>query len=387
MDGEFGHLRGELASMGVTLNETSRDEHVGEIERFIRTIKERMRAIYNTLSFQRIPARLVAEMGKACVFWLNSLPPQSNFGNNLSPRTMVTGQRLDFKRHCRFQFGEYVQTHEQHNNSMMSRTVGALALRPTGNAQGGFCFLSLTTGRVLNRLQATALPMPDNVVDQAHRMARRQRANPGLLFGSPSHMGAANGNDINDPSDAEEDEDYMPEEQEEDESENTHEEQENEARDDEQEDMGSIMSEHTGYENDDATNLVDVDEGTELEVSSGRSPDGREAEMDRTPEMVDTKAITDNHVESEGVDSPGSEGVDDNGNDVVGPDGEDAEPVEERNDNDSNVDQSSDGAGIRDSANDNTGYNLRASRERSYKHLYDPNLFETNKTTRIGGKS
>ena len=43
MDGEFGHLRGELASMGVTLNETSRDEHIGDIERFIRTVKERMR--------------------------------------------------------------------------------------------------------------------------------------------------------------------------------------------------------------------------------------------------------------------------------------------------------------------------------------------------------
>ena len=29
MDGEFGHLRGELAGMGVTLNERSQDEHVG----------------------------------------------------------------------------------------------------------------------------------------------------------------------------------------------------------------------------------------------------------------------------------------------------------------------------------------------------------------------
>ena len=122
MDGEFGHLRVELASMGVTLNETSCDEHIGEIEWFIRAVKERMRAIYNTLPFRKIPAQLVAEMAKACVFWLNSLPPQSNFGNGLSPRTIMTGQRLDFKRHCRFLFGEYVQTHEQHSNSMMSRT-------------------------------------------------------------------------------------------------------------------------------------------------------------------------------------------------------------------------------------------------------------------------
>ena len=49
MDREFGHLRGELAGMGIALNETSQDEHVGDIERFIRTVKERIRAIYNTL--------------------------------------------------------------------------------------------------------------------------------------------------------------------------------------------------------------------------------------------------------------------------------------------------------------------------------------------------
>ena len=68
MDGEFGHLHGELASMGVTLNETSRDEHVGDIERYIRTVKEHMRAIYNTLPFNKIPAWLVVEMAKASVF-------------------------------------------------------------------------------------------------------------------------------------------------------------------------------------------------------------------------------------------------------------------------------------------------------------------------------
>ena len=77
MDGEFGHLCGEMASMGVMLNETSWDKHVGDIERFIHTIKERMRAIYNTLPFHKVPARLVVEMAKACLFWLNSLPPHA----------------------------------------------------------------------------------------------------------------------------------------------------------------------------------------------------------------------------------------------------------------------------------------------------------------------
>ena len=118
MDGEFVHLCGELASMGVTLNNTSQDEHVGDIERFIHTIKERMQAIYNTLPFQKVPARLIIEMAKASVFWLNSLPQKNGLYSELCPQTIVTGQKLDLKQHCRFQFGEYVQTHKEHNNSM-----------------------------------------------------------------------------------------------------------------------------------------------------------------------------------------------------------------------------------------------------------------------------
>ena len=80
---------------------------------------------------------------------------------------------------------------------MTSQTVGALALRPTGNVQGGFYFLSLSTSRVLNQLRAMALPMPDHVVDQVHRMARQQKANPGLLFGNRS-VGVVNDEDMED---------------------------------------------------------------------------------------------------------------------------------------------------------------------------------------------
>ena len=50
-------------------------------------------------------------------------------------------------------------------------TVGALALRPTGNAQGSFYFMSISTGRVLNWLHATALTMLNKVVDRIRRLA------------------------------------------------------------------------------------------------------------------------------------------------------------------------------------------------------------------------
>ena len=54
---------------------------------------------------------------------------------------------------------------------MNPQMVGALALRPTGNVQGSFYFMSISTGRVLNRLHATPLPMPDKVDVRILRLA------------------------------------------------------------------------------------------------------------------------------------------------------------------------------------------------------------------------
>ena len=134
-------------------------------------------------ALQQDSGKLVVEMAKVSVFWLNGIPPKDYFGNNLSPRTIITGQKLDYKRHCRYQFGEYVQTHEQHDNSMNPRTVGALALHPTGNAQGSFYFMSISTGRVANQLCAMPLPMPDEVVDRIHRLARQKKPTQGYYLG------------------------------------------------------------------------------------------------------------------------------------------------------------------------------------------------------------
>jgi hypothetical protein len=65
---------------------------------------------------------------------------------------------------------------------MDTRAVGGIALRPTGNAQGGYFFFSLATGRRLNRNSWTELPMPSDVIAWVHKLARRSKANRDLLF-------------------------------------------------------------------------------------------------------------------------------------------------------------------------------------------------------------
>jgi hypothetical protein len=170
MDGEFTKIRDALSDIGILYNETGRDEHVGEVERFIRTLKERIRAVYNTLPFTTMPPRLVIEMAKSCVYWLNAFPNLRGISDTMSPREIIVGQKVDYNQHCKYQFGQYVQTHEQHDNTMVPRTIGALALRPTGNAQGNYYFFSLSTGRVINRTHATVLPMPDDVIERVNTL-------------------------------------------------------------------------------------------------------------------------------------------------------------------------------------------------------------------------
>jgi hypothetical protein len=100
----------------------------------------------------------------------------------LSPRTIVTRLGADYTKHCRIEYGQYVQTHEKYDNTMKARTAGALALRPTGNQQGGHYLYILMSGQRLYRTHWTELPMPAEVKDRVHALTRRANAKRGLTF-------------------------------------------------------------------------------------------------------------------------------------------------------------------------------------------------------------
>ena len=123
---------------------------------------------------------------------------------------------------------------------MAARTIGAIALRPTGNTQGRYFFFSLTTGRVLNRGRWTSLPMPNKVIDRVHRMARQEHGNNGLLFEDRNHHPLVDPDD-----DGDDDSTYHPEEDDnsdDDEEDNNHDGQD----DDDDDDPGPPDDPHEG---------------------------------------------------------------------------------------------------------------------------------------------
>jgi hypothetical protein len=75
MDGQFESIRKDLGEINVIANITARDEHVPEVERVIRTLKERMRSTLTVMPFKRIPNQMIVELIYGCIFWLNSFLP------------------------------------------------------------------------------------------------------------------------------------------------------------------------------------------------------------------------------------------------------------------------------------------------------------------------
>jgi hypothetical protein len=114
---------------------------------------------------------MIVELAHRSNFWLNVFPAKDGVSAVQSPRRIMTGQPVGCNLHCQLEFGEHAQVHESHDNSMLTRTTSTIALRPTGNAQGGHCFMSLTAGKRLNRCAWTALPMPREVIERVHALA------------------------------------------------------------------------------------------------------------------------------------------------------------------------------------------------------------------------
>ena len=81
MDGDFAPLKPLIAAMpgGPHVNLTSAKEHVPDIERRIRLVKERSRATRHRLLFQRILQLMVTHMVLFVVKMLNYFPPKGEF--------------------------------------------------------------------------------------------------------------------------------------------------------------------------------------------------------------------------------------------------------------------------------------------------------------------
>ena len=150
-----------------------RIEHVGTIERSIRTVKERTRAICHSLPYRRYTKLMVNSMVKNVIFWMNSFPSRTGASQDLSPAAIVLGRgRPDFsKKHIAF--GSFAMVYDGTTNNMKSRTTPAIPLKPS-NQHGGSFFMSLLSRQKLHAYQWEEIPISKEVIDRVHELAKQE---------------------------------------------------------------------------------------------------------------------------------------------------------------------------------------------------------------------
>ena len=107
-DGEFGPLKILLESLpGVPLvNLAAENEHIPDIERQIRAVKERCRATCHNLPFHQTPKLLTTCIFLNTMKMINLFPTKEGIPDNVIRKTIMSGETLDFKNHLRLQLGQ-----------------------------------------------------------------------------------------------------------------------------------------------------------------------------------------------------------------------------------------------------------------------------------------
>jgi hypothetical protein len=111
-------------------------------------IKELGRGILNTLPFKKMPQVILIELIYLVVQWLNAFLTKTGVSATLLPCEIMCRHMMDFTKHCKTHSRMYCEANDEPAmaNTMVTLSMPAILLGPTGNLQGAYKFFSLATG-------------------------------------------------------------------------------------------------------------------------------------------------------------------------------------------------------------------------------------------------
>jgi hypothetical protein len=154
------------------VNLAGANEHVPDIERRIQVVKKRCRDTRYSIPFHRIPNLMTIHIVLNVVKLLFFFQLKGGLYDTLSPKTIMYGETLDYRKHLSLQIGQHFQVHQEVNplNIQIARTKGAIYLGPSGNLQGGFKFMALNTVTNIVRRIWDVISMPDLVITRVNAL-------------------------------------------------------------------------------------------------------------------------------------------------------------------------------------------------------------------------
>ena len=169
-DGQFECIREAIRP--TLLHIAAPNQHIPQIERSIRTLKDDARSTINSLPYKKYTRLMMQTLLKRHIELRNIFPAPNGISNVMSPTTIMTGQPIPNIQQFQLEYGTYVQAHEHPTitNGMDGRAVGAIALHPSNN-NDGWCFLSLYSGKKITRFGWTIIPITNEVINRVEQLA------------------------------------------------------------------------------------------------------------------------------------------------------------------------------------------------------------------------
>lgn len=180
-DGNFECIKAKLEEEPNNIKVTicDADKHVQFMERQIRVIKERIRAVKAGLPYTKYPRRLLASIVERVVLLVNSLPRENGIHTVLSPREIVTGNKL---RYPKVKLGSYVQAIVGGTNDTdVERSIDGLYIGRSDNGSG-HQVLKIKTMRVVSVNRVTEIPIPQEIINKINELGTKQKQSEGITF-------------------------------------------------------------------------------------------------------------------------------------------------------------------------------------------------------------
>jgi hypothetical protein len=180
-DGAFESIKHELQDKpyNVALTTCDADRHVETVERQIRFLKERIRAVRVIMPYKKIPKRFTIEMVNKITMLVNSLPKQNGIHSVLSPREIVTGKKF---RCPSIKIGQYVQGHTGGTNDTdKERSVDSLYIGRADNGSGHVVF-KLNTKQPISVNRVTIIPTTEATIKTVNDIGEQENQPEGIEF-------------------------------------------------------------------------------------------------------------------------------------------------------------------------------------------------------------
>jgi hypothetical protein len=180
-DGAFESIKHEVQDepYHITLSTCDADRHVETVERQIRFLKERIRAVWLMMPYKKIPKRFTIEMVHKVTMLINSLPKSNVIHSVLSPREIVTGKKF---RCPSIRVGLYFQGHIGGSNSTdQERSVDALYIGRADNGSGHVVF-KLNTKLPVSVNRVTVIPTSEATIETINDIGEQESQPEGIEF-------------------------------------------------------------------------------------------------------------------------------------------------------------------------------------------------------------